>query len=313
MVNYDSKEVTKQNNEEVCFSNEFIRFSNAVLSLSEFEMDVFLYLCAKAKYNCKVSPLNCWEHEFAVDMSEFVKTSNRKKKWSKYNSKERKEIIDRLLCLQDKHFCIFHENYQIVDNFTKDTSLCCYTTYNYLDSISYNSKTNELIVSLPNSTRRFLCNEDVEFTPLKLQYIYLLKNRCTKILYMYFRSYIESKESNIKGVSLLIVTLRKILGLSESYTSWHDLKRYVLAPAIREINQKSDIFIVGYKKEMEKQLGEKAFKELSEEAQIEVIINSISKKGNVGKEIEKLQLHVLDKRSDEYAKYYAPRKNKKSS
>ena len=54
------------------------------------------------------------------------------------------------------------------------------------------------------------------------------------MLYMYFRSY---RDGNIKGTSYTIEHLKNLLGLEDKYDRWADFKRYILLPAIEEINE----------------------------------------------------------------------------
>ena len=76
----------KEIREETCYSNEFVRFSNAVKPLNDFETDLCLFICSKAKENYANN--NNWEDDFEIDMADFLDKSNRKKRWSKYTAED---------------------------------------------------------------------------------------------------------------------------------------------------------------------------------------------------------------------------------
>lgn len=290
----------KEIREETCYSNEFIRFSNAFKPLNDFETDLFLFICSKAKENYTN---NNWEEEFEIDMADFLNKSNRKKRWSKYNAEEREEIILRIKDLQNKSFQIYLDKYKVVDNLKKN-DWEEYMSFSYVSFIHYYRSTKQIKLIMPKKTREFLCNNETNFTPLKLKYLYRLKSKHTKILYMYFRSFIENTDSKIHGSSKNIVGLKELLQLEDKYSRWIDFKRYILLPAIREINKNTDIFITGYREEMQKQLDGRNFKELNEDVQLRILVDSMCVKGSSGKAIKKIQFHVISKESDIYKKYY---------
>lgn len=319
--------MSKEAIEEACFSNELIRLSNAFQPLDEFETDLFIYLCAKAKENYKNSEQylydkeanagrewkqdkeinNGWVQVFELDMIEFFEKTNRKKKWSKYNQKERQEFIDKIDKFEEKKFCIFtDEHKKVIWKGSFDNPFYEWEKYRYISELKYNPNEELFTAKMPSNTQKFLCNITTNFTPIALKYLAKLKNKYTKFIYMYVRSLMETEKSNMKGFSMGVDNFKELLQIEEKYGNWYDFKRYILLPAIREINKNTDVFLVGYKAEIEKKLEGRNFKDLSEEVQLKILVDSMCTKGSSGKTIQKIQFHVISKESDIYKKYYAP-------
>ena len=286
------KNVNEHDYESACVSNDFIRYSNAFKPLTDDEIDIFLFLCAKAKENYqKDYETKSWYKELDINIVDYYNKTH-SKNWNKLPIEARTEFIDKIVSIQDKHF-----EY-------KENDIWDY--YSYVSHIRYNGKDKSLVATMPSTTKEFLCSfEYGRFTKVWIKYLAKMKSKSTKMLYLYFRSYIENDESKIKGASISIENLKKYMGLSKKYEEWYNFKVRVLVPAIKNINKNTDIFIVGYKEEMEKYLSGRDFNNLSENEQIDVIIKSICCTGSSGKAIQKLKFHVLDKDADIYKRYYS--------
>lgn len=290
----------KQVKDEAILGNDFIRFSNALKPLTEFEMDIFLFMCSKAKENYKNG--NGWEKELEINMIDFFEKSGKKTKWQHYTEEEKINFFHQIINLRDKHFSIFRDKYKRIIN--NKTGWKEYIVFDYLVSPKFDLEKNIISAKMTSQTQEFLCNDDTNFTPIKIKNLFKLKSKTTKLLYIYFRSYIENNDSQIRGLSISIDNLKKYIGLNEKYTRWIDFKKYILVPAVKEINEKTDIFITGYKEAMDKELAGRKIIDLTEKEQLDLIIKSICKKGKIGKTIEKLEIHVLDKNYKIYKDYY---------
>ena len=75
-----------------------------------------------------------------------------------------------------------------------------------------------------------------------------------------------------------------MLDLKEKYCKLYDLKRYVLCPAIEEINNKTDIFVYGNSKIYNKNI---TLKNKSN-----IIVDSMLQTGDKGKAKTKIFFHV---------------------
>ena len=290
----EAKERREYDYESACVNNAFIRYSNAFKGLTDDEIDIFLFLCAKAKENYQNDyELKSWNKELKINIVDYYNKTHLKK-WSRITKEARTEFITKLVNIQDKHF-----EY-------KDGDVWDY--YSYVSHIRYNDKDKSLIASMPSATKDFLCNiECGQFTKIWIKYLTRLKSKSSKMLYLYFRSFIENDESHIRGSSINIDKLKKYLGLKSKYDDWYSFKVRVLVPAIKCINRDTDIFVIGYKEEMEANLNGRSLRYLSVDEQIDVIIKSICSTGTSGKAIQKIKFHVLDKQSEKYLKYYAPK------
>ena len=63
--------------------------------------------------------------------------------------------------------------------------------------------------------------------------------------------------------------------MEEKYEKWGDFKRYILLPAIQEINEKTDIFIFGRRDKIVEMLKGKKVKDISEKECTKIMLNSM--------------------------------------
>lgn len=224
-------------------SNDFVRYSTALQPLDEFEINFFIYMCYKAKEHIDRETGAGWDDLIDIDMKKFIEGIDYKKPWSKYNKFEKDEIYEKLRKLRRKDFEIRTDRYRKIVNNVKGANVYRYTTFGYITHVDYIPETWTMQVRMDKDTQEFLCHfEQGDFTPVVFKNIVALKSKHAKMLYMYFRSY---KDGNIKGTSYTIEHLKELLGLAEKYPRWTDFRRYVLLPAIEEINTKTDIQVIG--------------------------------------------------------------------
>lgn len=271
-------------------SNDFIRCATALQGLDDFEINLYIYLCYKAKENaCEEE--DGWIKLIEIDMKKFLDGLDYKQSWSSYSKKKRMCIYKRLIKLQEKSFEIKTKEHRI-DVGREDSPCYIYQSYSYVNHIKYSESDGTISVQMNRETQSFLNNCAKNFTPIIFGQVAKLKNKYSKILYMFFRSYRDGLSLN-RGVSITVIHLRQLLGLEENYKDWYQFKIYVLLRALREINEKSDIFVYGKKDIYEKGMEGKESGIVSEDEHAEIVLQSMLMKGSYGKKIEKLFFHVI--------------------
>lgn len=186
-----------------------------------------------------------------------------------------------------------------------------YKLFSYITYIHYVPETWTMEVQLDQRTQEFLCAfENTGFTPIMFKNVLSLKSKYAKILYVYFRSYRDGK--GIEGSSYTIENLRKLLGTKNKYPDWYNFKRYILLPAIEEINEKTDIFVFGYRHEIEEKLDGRKLNNLSEKERAKIMLESMCVKSTKGKSIYKLMFHVKEKTGNLDTVVFGTRKKKVS-
>lgn len=281
-----------EGNKVAYLANDFIRYSTALKPLDEFEINFFIYLCYKAKEHIDKETGAGWDDLIDIDMKKFIEGIDYKKPWSKYNNSEKYEIYEKLRKMRRKDFEIRTDKYKKVINGHKDNEVAEYITYGYITHIRYIPETWTMEVRMDKDTQEFLCHfEQGDFTPVVFKNIVALKSKHAKILYMYFRSF---KDGNIKGSSYTVEHLKQLLGILDKYPRFADFKRYVLIPAIEEINSKTDIQVIGKRDVFYDLLGERNYNDLSIQEKAKISLESMCVKGSKGKAIEKIFFHVID-------------------
>lgn len=271
-------------------ANDFVRYSTALQPLDEFEINFFIYLCYKAKEYINRETGEGWDALIDIDMQKFLQGIDYKKPWSKYNREEKNEIYTKLKKLKKKDFEIRTDKYKKIINDVKGAVPYEYRSFGYITHIRYVPETWTMEVRMDKDTQEFLCKyEQGDFTPIVFKNIVSLKKKYAKMLYMYFRSY---RDGNIKGTSYTIEHLKSLLGLEDKYPNWYNFKRYILLPAIEEINEKSDIFVFGNRNIISNLLEDRKLEDLTEKERAKIILESMCIKADKGKSIYKIQFHV---------------------
>lgn len=223
-----------QMDENAFLNNDFIRYTRgtAFNNLTDLQFDTFIYLCVRAK------ELENWTDVIEIEPNKYFEGMGRYKRFSKLSEKQKNKIFDEIGELQDKLYVVFAPDDECPDEHKFDTR----TRLNYIHSSKYIPRKGMIEVVLEEKTQEFINKYYRNFTPIQLSYIVNLKSVYAKILYMYFRFY-----SSVRHSSYTLERLRQMLGLIngdrkvDKYKNWYDLKRYVLIPAIQEINEKTDI------------------------------------------------------------------------
>lgn len=277
-----------EKNKIAYLSNDFIRYSNALQPLDDSEINLFIYLSYKAKENACVKE-NGWSEPIEIDMKKYYEGVYNQD-WTHQTKEYRAKIYKRLKRLQRKAFEVKTPEYLEVVNDVKYYEYE-YTSFGYLSKISYSENTGILNVVMNAETQKFLNNCDKNFTPILFKNIISLKNKHAKLLYIFFRSYRDGIPQN-KGTSYTLEHIKQVLGLEDKYPKWADFKRNVLIKAIKEINEKTDILIIGKRDVYYKSLAGREVEDISAHEYAEIVVNSMAQKASRGKSIEKIFFHV---------------------
>ena len=205
--------------------------------LTRIQINLFLFICCLAKQQYNVfkdeeteGKKTGWFDEIVIDMKNFIVDSGRKTRWGHLTTEQKDIILSWFDSLQEKTFIIFST--------AKRSRSSGYTKYNYLNYVHYNSKQMTLILSMPERTRLFFMNYDTYFTAYEIGQIIKFNSEPAKLLYMYLRSFYNGNTGKFLPTSLTLDNFRSVTGVEGKYKNYYDLKRYVLAKAIEEINKK---------------------------------------------------------------------------
>ena len=105
---------------------------------------------------------------------------------------------------------------------------------------------------------------------------------------MFFRSY----RDGVDHTDYTLEHLRQLLGLENKYPKWYDFKRYVLIPAMEEINTKTDILVIGKRDEYYSAMQSKTPDNISAEEHAKIVVDSMARKGDRGNSIYKITFRV---------------------
>lgn len=119
--------------------------------------------------------------------------------------------------------------------------------FRFVDKAMY--KEGFLYIKLHNDLAPFLLNLYKDYTPLQLGIILSLKGTHTLTIYEWLKKWVKIQKKTIP-----LSELKEKLGVHEvkSYDNFADFKKRILEPAIKEINEKSDLYFT-YEPKKEKQ------------------------------------------------------------
>jgi len=171
---------------------------------------------------------------FEIKLSDLKKLLNRKE--SGKDNKYLKEQIKNLNKIQVEYNILKKD--KLIEGFTN-----LITEGKFITDL----ETKEIIVkyNLPNMVKEALLknNKEALFAQINLIIKKNLKHKYSLILYDLIKDY-----ENVEIPEMTIDEFRKIFGLEKKYKYIRDIKKYVLDPAINEINANSEIdFKVSYK------------------------------------------------------------------
>lgn len=141
---------------------------------------------------------------------------------------------------------------------------------------------------MPRETQQFLMNYETGFTPVEFKNMVKLKSKHAKILYLFFRSY----RDGVDHTDYTLEHLRQLLGLENKYPDWYNFKRYVLLPAMQEINTKTDICVIGRRDVYYDALEGRKPEDIAPDEHAKIVVDSMARKGDKGKSIYKITFRV---------------------
>ncbi len=266
--------------------NDFIRKSTALQPLTELEINLLIYMCYKAKENVDIETGKGWTDTIEIDMKKFLEGIGYKKIWTDYNLNEKRAMYRALKQMQDKSFEIRTKKH--INKMDSDEYNTIYKSYSYFSYIEYDIETGILSVNMPKQTQQFLMNYETGFTPVEFKNMVKLKSRHAKILYLFFRSY----RDGVDHTDYTLEHLRELLGLENKYPRWADFRRYVLEPAMQEINTKTDICVIGRRDVYYDALDGRKPEDIAPDEHAKIVVDSMARKGDRGKSIYKITFRV---------------------
>lgn len=110
-------------------------------------------------------------------------------------------------------------------------------SFHWLSLVAYNEQEGTIDMRFDPILKPYLLDLKRDFTKLNLKHILLLKSGNSIRIYELLKQYLSIRERTIK-----IPDLKLFLGLDENgYQMYSDFKRKVIVPAMKEINEKTDI------------------------------------------------------------------------
>lgn len=159
------------------------------------------------------------------DMNDLYKASKSKLRIDRYRS----TIMEALHNLFRKELCL-------ADPVTND-----FVVYAWLSELRGNIESSKVTLYLnPRLVEMFSALEG-NYTQCLLKYVLPLQTSHAKRIYQYCLKYKPSFKSEVPEISLQ--DFRKMTTTQKTYTDYNDLNRYVITPAIIDINKITDITI----------------------------------------------------------------------
>ena len=253
---------------EICsktkISNDLARHEVPLIQLTDLQKDMFMYLCVKAVENVEKNNLP-FESTIELSMKDFFSYSSRSN-FLKENEANKNLYRQELLGLFKKTFYISTEQYL--------------DYYHYIDYIHIDKETYVIKASLSTKIKDLAYKTVEGYTQIEFGNYAALRKKYSKDLYKYLRSYLVCKHHSIS-----IEKLYDILNVEEDSiyrTNIKEFKRWVLMPAIEEINKKTDINVRGlynvYEELYEKMLEKKGKENITEKDKLKMTIDSITLK-----------------------------------
>lgn len=209
---YQSNAIQHERNMLVSKSNDMVQKARQPLSIQE--QRIILYAISK------VQPADTKDTEYSFDLKDFYKVCGIKK--DSYTAT--KQILQKLA---DKSWYIKVDGKESLVRW-----------FNTLDCIPASDK---VLIKFHERMMPYLVDlakQGAFYTSYKLQYVLPMTSRYSPRLYELLKSYQKNNLSWTFDVEDL-----KMLMDCQMYERWADFRRFALEPAIREINQYSDIVV----------------------------------------------------------------------
>lgn len=211
--NKDERKITEIRNYKVVKANELIQKSRYNLQVQE--QKIILYLISKIK------PENMELKEHFFEIKDFCRicglddTSGANYKYIKQTLKD----------LRDKSIWVKLEN-------------GAETTLAWIDKVTIFENSGTVTIKIDDMMKPYLLQLKEHFTQYELLYTLGMKSQYSIRLYELLKSY-EFQHEKLFGIEELKIRLS-----AETYDRFPDFKRRVVAPAIQEINNLSDLTVI---------------------------------------------------------------------
>ncbi len=291
MANYDVYNLKQR----AFMTNDFVRNvrNGSKSKLTELQQDLFIWVVASAMENVKDGkPFHDWIKFYFPSFWKY----RGGKDWSKYSKEARKDYVK-----------MFEEMYKIefeivLNKFEYGIQSTNRYKCHYIESVRYNETTKDLYVRLSPTLGELVCTRQGKYTEIEVGHYMALKDKLAKVLYEYLRSFMSVGHTSVSVEALL-----KMIGATYGYGN---LKQKHLLKAIKEINEKTDITLMGHHTKYQ-ELFMKRYKEkgnVSDDDVVELIVLSmenhpLNRKGEEMKKVTSLLFNIKRKNIEERYDY----------
>lgn len=188
--------------------------------LSEVEQKTIIYAISK------IQPDSTRDTLFEFDIAKYCKACN-----ITYSGKNRNDLKDILFGLSDKGWNLKLDNGSI-------------SRVRWFSTIRINQETGKGEFQFHTDLYPYVFDLSKNFTQYQIGMALELKGKYTVILFELFKSYIGSNRNNC-FILLTVDELKDKLGILDlkTYQRFNDIDRKILSPGLKEIEEKTDIFI----------------------------------------------------------------------
>ena len=197
---------------EVRKSNELIQ--NSRYNLSMQQQKILLYLIAQ------LQPSDKKFHEYELSVIDYCKLCGVSHGGITYES-----IKDSVKGMRDKSFWIRQGNEEVL--------------VSWLSKAKVNPKTGFIKLQLDDDLKPYLLDLKKNFTSYELIFTLLLKCKYSVRLYELIKSF-HYDELKPYCRTFALDVFKERLGVEDSYAHFKDFKRWVIIPAVNEVNEKTD-------------------------------------------------------------------------
>ena len=260
MANYDVYNLKQR----AYMTNDFVRNvrNGTKVKLTEMQQDLFIWAVACAMENVRAGKdFTEWIHFHFPSFWRYRAS----KDWSKYSNEARENYVQIFKDMQKVQFEIPVRKVEFGQEVIQ--------IYNcqYIDAVKYDEATKECSVRLSPTLRDFVCTKEGKYTEIEVGHYISLKDKLAKVLYEYLRSFMS-----VGHTSVSVDGLKKMIGATYGYGN---LKQKHLLKAVKEINEKTDITIMGhhvkYQELFIKKYRENGCTGISDEEEVEIIVASM--------------------------------------
>lgn len=215
----DKIEIMEERNELVVKSNSLLR--EVRYNLTAQEQKLIIYLISKIAADDKDFKT------IELSVIDYCHLTN-----TEIGSKTYKDIKKSIKALRDK-------SVWLKDDTTGET------LFSWIDTAKVKRDKDKdkvykgtIEITLSESLRPYLLDLKENFTKYELYNVLLLRSKHSIRLYELFKSYLWLNKWEVS-----VNTLKEILNLSGSYTEFKAFNRSVIAPAVKEINEYTDLLV----------------------------------------------------------------------